>query len=166
VPLHRTEVEAIYRRLAPPIFRRCLKILRRPEEAADAAQEVFVRVLRHQDRLPPPGEQLRWAYAVATRICLNRLRDGAWETPGETATAAFDALASQPAPGFEWASDRQLVVRMLEDHDEDTKAIAWMVIVDGHTQEEAGQLLGLSRKTVGKKLNRFLALARKVAETA
>jgi RNA polymerase sigma-70 factor (ECF subfamily) len=56
---------------------------------------------------------------------------------------------------------------MLEPHDEDTRAIAWLVLVDGHTQEEVGGLLGLSRKTVGKKLNRFLVAARKAAaETA
>ncbi len=160
-------MEAIYRRLGPPIYRRCLKILRRADEAADAAQEVFVRILRHQDRLPPEGEQLRWAYAVATRICLNRLRDGAWETPQDPARPDGDDLLSI-APGAEWASDRQLAAKVLARHDETTRAIAWMVLVDGMTQEEAGELLGLSRKTVGKRLAAFVEAARKLlaAETA
>jgi len=151
-----TELEALFREVGSPIYRRCLKILRRPADAADATQEVFVRLLKHQDRLPPAPERLRFAYAVATRICLNRLRDSAWETPANEAGPQGEDLLASPQPGMEWVADRQLAARVLSSFDEETRAIAWLVLVDGHTQEEAGSLLDLSRKTVGKKLNAFL----------
>jgi RNA polymerase sigma-70 factor (ECF subfamily) len=138
------------------MFRRCLRILGRHEEAADACQDVFVRILRHRDRLPPPGEQLRWAYAIATRICLNRLRDGAWETPAELKPEELPPDAG----GLDGVAERDLASGILASHDELTRALAWLVFVDGHTHQEAGALVGVSRKTVGKRLRRFCASAR------
>ena len=44
------QVDELYRRFGPAIFRRCLKLLRDPAEAEDATQEVFVRVFRSLDR--------------------------------------------------------------------------------------------------------------------
>ena len=41
------ELDALVRRLGPPIHRRCLKLLGRSEEASDASQEVFLRVYRN-----------------------------------------------------------------------------------------------------------------------
>lgn len=153
------ELEAICRRLGPPILRRCLGILRRDAEAEDAMQEVFVRLLTHADRIPPPVDQLRWCYTIATRVCLNRLRDGAARR--EAPTPAVEEQAAPPA-GPEWVASRQLTARVLSQVDEDDAAVAWLVLVDGHTQEEAGALLALSRKTIGKRLARFLDAARAI----
>lgn len=152
------DLESICRRLGPPVYRRCLAILRRNAEAEDAVQEVFVRVLSHADRIPPPEEQLRWCFTIATRICLNRLRDGARR---EALDPVDDEEPVTRAPA-EWFADRQLVSQVLAQIPEEDGALAWMVLVDGHTQEEAGALLGLSRKTIGKRLARFLSAARAV----
>lgn len=154
------QLEDLCRRLGPPLYRRCLGILRRASEAEDAVQEVFVRLLIHADRIPPPEEQLRWCYAIATRFCLNRLRDRAArrEEPEEAASAGPAA----PPTGMERALDRRACARVLAQVNEDDGTVAWLVLVDGHTQEEVGELLGVSRKTVGKRLARFLAAARAV----
>ncbi len=149
------ELESMCRRLGPPVYRRCLAILRRGPEAEDAVQEVFVRLLSCPGRIPPPAEQLPWCYTIATRLCLNRLRDGA----RREALAPVGEEPAFPAP-VEWLADRQLAARVLARVDEEDGALAWLVLVDGHTQEEAGALLGLSRKTIGKRLARFLAEAR------
>ena len=126
-----------------------------------------MRLLRQKSPLPKEGEQLRWAYAIATRVCLNRLRKGAWESPAGELFPGDDLVAAPPQ-GHEWLVSRDLANRMLADQDEEVRAIAWLVLVDGHSQEEAGALLGLSRKTVGKKLNAFLKASRRfvVAEGA
>jgi RNA polymerase sigma-70 factor (ECF subfamily) len=56
------------------VQRRCRGLLRDEDEAQDAAQEVFVRVLKSSHRLSNryPSSLL---YRVATNVCLNRLRD-------------------------------------------------------------------------------------------
>ena len=50
---------------------------------------------------------------------------------------------------------------MLSRFDPATQAIAVAVLVDGMEQEEAARALGISRRTVRRKLDRFLENARK-----
>ena len=67
------DIEGFYQRYAPMVLRRCRALLRHDAKAQDAMQDVFVALLRHQDRLQdeaPSALLLR----VATNVCLNRLR--------------------------------------------------------------------------------------------
>ena len=55
------------------VLRRCRALLRDDAKAQDALHDVFVSLLRHEDRLQdeaPAALLLR----VATNVCLNRLR--------------------------------------------------------------------------------------------
>ncbi len=52
----------------------CRRLLHDPEEARDAAQEVFVKAFRKAGRLEPRGQLYTWLYRVAVNHCLNRLR--------------------------------------------------------------------------------------------
>src|SRR5947209_8503848 len=55
------------------ILRRCRTLLRDPAKAEDAMQDVFVSLIRHEERLrdEAPGALL---LRVATNVCLNRMR--------------------------------------------------------------------------------------------
>ena len=67
------DIEGFYQRYGPMVLRRCRALLRNDAKAQDAMQDVFVALLRHQDRLQdeaPAALLLR----VATNVCLNRLR--------------------------------------------------------------------------------------------
>lgn len=149
------QVEALYRQFGPAIYRRCLKLLGDSAEAEDATQEVFVRVFRNLRRYTYGDNPLRWIYPIATRHCLNRLRDGSRK---ERAVARSRTSPSLDPAGA--LADRELASRLLSRCDEKTGLIALYALVDGMTQEEVAQALGLSRKTVGVRLNRFLEEAR------
>ena len=67
------DIEDCYKKYAPMVFRRCSFMLKNEDEALDAAQDVFVSLLRHSKRLH--GQFLSsLLYTIATNICLNRLR--------------------------------------------------------------------------------------------
>lgn len=77
--------QALERMYRGPIVRCCAGYLGRQEEAEDAAQEVFVKVLR-SDRVP---EDFRaWIYKITRNHCLNLIRNRArhpgQELPSET----------------------------------------------------------------------------------
>jgi RNA polymerase sigma-70 factor (ECF subfamily) len=59
---------------------------------------------------------------------------------------------------------RRLVQRVLARFDSRTQSIAVGVLVDGMEHEEVADALGISRKTVSRKLARFLENARKYLE--
>ena len=45
------DVESYYERFGPMVLRRCRTLLRNDTQAQDAMQDVFVAILRHQQRL-------------------------------------------------------------------------------------------------------------------
>jgi len=148
-------VDALYRQFGPAIFRRCLKLLRDPAEAEDATQEVFVRVFRSLERFTYGDSALPWIYQIATRHCLHRLRDGSRHDASHARLPDADPKDLGGA-----LADRRTAAQLLARFDDRTALIALHALVDGMTQEEVGQVLGLSRKTVGLKLQQFIDRAR------
>jgi RNA polymerase sigma-70 factor (ECF subfamily) len=151
----RERVASLYRELGPAVYRRCLRLLKDRDAARDATQEVFVKLLRDIDRLGERENALPWIYRVATNHCLNLLRD----TRRHGTDAADDALeiAAEAQPSF---PNRQLAREVLSKFDLQTQAIAVGVLVDGMEHEELAGVLGVSRKTIHRKLTRFLEKAR------
>jgi hypothetical protein len=56
------------------VLRRCRRLLRDEDEALDVAQDVFVQLLRHRERLDG-GHLSSLLFRIATNLSLNRLRD-------------------------------------------------------------------------------------------
>jgi RNA polymerase sigma-70 factor, ECF subfamily len=143
-----------YRTYGPAVYRRCLRLLREREAARDATQEVFVRLVRDVSKLDDPVIALPWLYRVATNHCLNQLRNA-----GRRGEESIGDLELAAAPGVSHA-DRHLAASVLARFDEGTQAVAVGVLVDGMGHEELAGVLGISRKTVERRLARFLAGAR------
>ena len=148
-------VADLYRTYGPVVYRRCLRLLHDREAARDATQEVFVRLLRDEEVLAEPDRALRWIYRVAMNQCLNVLRD--LRQRGESADEGSLGLLPAPSVAF---SDRQLARSVLARFDAQTQAVAGGVLIDGLEQEELADALGISRRTVYRKLKRFLRKAR------
>lgn len=148
---------ALYRTYGPAVYRRCLKLLRDPEAAKDATQDVFMKLVKDMDRLTDE-HALPWCYRVATNHCLNLLRSK--RRRGEELDAADDALDLAPTTEPSPYPARALAAAVLARFDEGTQAVAIGILVDGMEQEELAGALGISRKTVQRRLERFLERAR------
>lgn len=155
-PERAEQAAELYRAYGPAVYRRCVRLLRDREAARDATQEVFVKLVRDASALESRETALPWIYRVATNHCLNLLRNaerrGERELPDELPVAAARGPESWP--------DRHLAQRVLSRFDAATQAIAVGVLVDGMEHEEVARALGISRRTVGRKLQRFLDGAR------
>lgn len=152
----RERAAEMYRTYGPAVYRRCLRLLRDREAARDATQEVFVRLVRDMSRLEEPQLALPWLYRVATNHCLNQLRNAGRR--GEEPAGELE-VASAPGVSF---PDRHLAASLLSRFDERTQAVAVGVLVDGMGHEELAGALGVSRKTIERRLARFLEGARKL----
>lgn len=157
---HRERVIRLYREFGPVVYRRCVRLLGDREGARDATQEVFVKLLR-EERLLGDGEGvLPWIFRVTTHHCLNLRRDGvvrrrAVDGDGIDPLEQVAAAAS-PYP------DRRLAQQVLARFDRTTQAVAVGVLVEGMEREEVAGALGISRRTVHRKLARFLSGARRL----
>lgn len=152
------DVEQFYRRYGPMVLRRCLRLLRDPEKAADAMHDVFVEILRRKETLmddAPSSLLLR----TATNVCLNRLR-GERRKPEDKddelllRIASADDLASRQGA-------RSLLARIFEGEKESTGTIAVLHLLDGMTLEEVAAEVGMSVSGVRKRLR---GLKARVAE--
>jgi RNA polymerase sigma-70 factor (ECF subfamily) len=156
VPGRRRAAE-LYRTYGPAVYRRCLRLLRDREAAQDAAQEVFVKLVRDIAKLDDPQIVLPWIYRVATNHCLNVLRDRGRR--GEATLGDLEIAGGPAEPSF---PDKHLANAVLSRFDEGTRAVAVGVLVDGMGHEELASALGISRKTVERRLSRFLERARRL----
>ena len=153
----RERAAELYRTYGPAVYRRCLRLLRDREAAKDATQEVFVKLVRDIAKLDDPKIVLPWIYRVATNHCLNVLRDR--NRRGEAALGDLEIADNPVEPSF---PDKHLANTVLSHFDEGTRAVAVGVLVDGMGHEELAGALGISRKTVERRLARFLERARKL----
>lgn len=154
--INQARAEALFKTFGPAILRRCTRLLKDSAEAEDATQEVFLKVCRYLDRLSPSDSGLPWVYQIATSVCLNRLRTKA-RTDRAVAKATTGVAPASLAAALE---DRDLAASLLARFDARTGLIAVYHLVDGMTQEEIADALGVTRRTVYTHLTRFLEQAR------
>jgi RNA polymerase sigma-70 factor (ECF subfamily) len=152
----RERVAELYKTYGPAIYRRCLRLLGDKEAARDATQEVFGKLMRDAPKLESRDTALPWIYRVATNHCLNLRRNAGRR--GEEALPEIE-MPEQDTP--DEVPQRQLVQRVLARFDAQTQAVAVGVFVDGMEHEEVALALGISRRTVARKLQRFVGNARK-----
>src|SRR5262245_16473080 len=146
------DVDALSRRYGPMVLRRCRQLLRNEDEALDACQDVFLRLVERRRRLNAeyPSSLL---YRMATNVCLNRIRDR-----GRRAETADDeqlhAIAQLEEPGG--ASFARLLLDWLfARHPESSRAMAVLHYVDGLSLEQVAVESGLSVSGVRKRLNKL-----------
>jgi RNA polymerase sigma-70 factor (ECF subfamily) len=155
-----TEVAALYQKYGPAVYRRCVTLLRDREAARDATQEVFGKLLRDREQLEGRDDVLPWIWRVTTNHCLNMRRNarrhGEEELPPEL--PVNDIVPADRVP------ERQLAQQVLSRFDQETQAVAVAVLVDGMEHQEVADVLGISRRTVMRKLDRFLVNARKYVQ--
>jgi RNA polymerase sigma-70 factor (ECF subfamily) len=154
-------LDRFFQEVFPVIRAKCTRMLGDTEEAADIAQETFLRLWGSPVAREPRAARLKWIYQTSTRLAIDRLRrrrlgvevaglDGA-DAPGERASADAVAAARQELARLGAAlSPDELEVVILSRHDR-------------MTQEEVAEVTDRSSRSV----RRILARAdRRLAELA
>ena len=143
------DVERLCERYGPMVYRRCLRLLRDEDEAMDACQDVFVRVLERRGHLDAryPSSLL---YRIATNLCLNRIRD----RRRRAATADDEGLERiASVEDCESATDARLLLeRLFGRQPESSRTIAVLHFVDGLTLAQVAEVVGMSVSGVRRRL--------------
>ena len=66
--------EALVRRHQGPLYNFCLRMLGSPDDAADVAQETFVQLYSHLERLDAREPLAPWLFRVARNRCIDLIR--------------------------------------------------------------------------------------------
>lgn len=137
-------IAEFYRSYRRTIYRQCRRML--GVDSEDAVQEVFVRLAANLDAAPPNGALLFWIQRIVRNHCLNEIRN-----QRRRRRLHSDSVARGPSVWSrlgEILEARDLARRVVSRAPDRVIAVAWLHYVEGQTQEEIGQTLGLSRRTV------------------
>jgi RNA polymerase sigma-70 factor (ECF subfamily) len=150
--MNELDVAALSRQYGPMVLRRCRQLLRDDDEALDACQDVFVRLIEARRRLRAqyPSSLL---YRIATNVCLNRIRDRG-RRPETADEEQLYAIACAEAPG-EDSDARMILDRLFDRHPESSRTIAVLHYIDGLTLEQVAEETGMSVSGVRKRLRKL-----------
>lgn len=152
------EIAQLYARYAPVLYHRCLGILRDEQEARDALQDTFAKVIQRSEDFRAQSSPLTWMYAISTHHCLNLLRDR--RARAQKLRDHAGELAGDEASAEGSSPDHAVLRALLDETDPQTRAVVLHTWFDDCTREETARLVGISVPTVRKRLDAFLAGAR------
>lgn len=146
------DIELLYRKYGPMVYRRCRTMLKNEESATDAMQDVFVQLIKKKDILTmdAPSSLL---YTIATNTCLNIIRKSR-RTPECESDEMLNIIASYDNPE-KMILTNHFLDKLFISEKPTTKTIAVLHYVDGFTLEETAKQIGLSVSGVRKRLRKL-----------
>lgn len=139
------------RRYGALLERRCRMFMRDGSRSQDALQELFTALLRRGEGFREAQSKYRWLCRAADRSCLDLLRRDK-HVRAALPIEEWDPVG--PAPSVDPAA-RYSVLRALADLEDGEQSLAIMLFVDGMSQSEAAEELGVSRVTINKRAQKI-----------
>jgi RNA polymerase sigma-70 factor (ECF subfamily) len=152
------EVAELYADYGYFLFRRCYAFLGDSAAAHDAVQEVFVRALSHAHAFRGDAAPRTWLCRIADHLCVDLLR----RRRRSPVRPQLDEFDPDLAPHVRSDDGDSLVLarRLIEQLEPELQRLAVLYYVDEFTQEELARELGVSRRTIGKRLQALFVRAR------
>ncbi len=144
----------LLRRLREPIWRICFRLMGHEDDAADAAQEVFVRLFFNRDKFAGRSKYTTWAHSVAVRTCLAQRRSrGRRQRRVSGATdEMIDGAAARESPTA--AEDKLDLAVMLDVLDENDRALLVLKYAENYSHEELAEMFEISVSACKMRISR------------
>ncbi|MDR2970813.1 MAG: sigma-70 family RNA polymerase sigma factor [Bacteroidales bacterium] len=183
-------IDALYKEFYPMVFRRCLEIVRKNEDAENAAHDVFMKILQlnEENRLiikakNGPGallykmatnfginqfhkrrREIHRIYAIATNVSINKVREIGGKELLELLNTDIKLKNNNEHisvdVNYEQVEAEILIESILNEEDEKTRDIYFMRYRDGMTFKQIGEVVGLKKSAVEKRLKKLENLVR------
>lgn len=156
--MNESSLEAAYAAYFPLIQRKCARMLGDGDEAADVAQETFVRLWSRGPGAVQAEARIGWIYRTSTRLAIDRLRRrrlGVEVLHDSRLAPAGPAEGSAPqAPVDDVLAARQWLAAVADAIDPGDLEVVVLSRIDGMTHDEIAGVTGQSERTVRRVLAR------------
>lgn len=156
----REALDGLFRSIQATLFRYLVGLVGRHDLAEDILQEVLLQIYRKLAWLRDPGLFRPWAYRIATRAALGRLRQ---EHRWAERSVDGSLLQSIPAaPGREEfaGEEAELFHRLIERASPASRAVLVLYYLHDLSLDEVADVLGIAVGTVKSRLSYGLAVLR------
>ena len=142
--------EAVYDRVAAPVFGLIRRVLRDSAQSEEVAQETLLEVWRTSERFDPVrGSAMTWVMTIAHRRAVDRVRSETAAAQREARTASF---APTPVDGVAEAVESSLeaerVRRFLDGLTELQRESITLAYYAGYSYPQVASALGVALGTV------------------
>jgi RNA polymerase sigma-70 factor (ECF subfamily) len=166
-------LDALIRATYADVYALCRRMLADPDEAADATQEVFVRVMRSVIGFRGDSAFGTWLHRVTVNVCLTALRKRSkaravgmvaggtpFALPGDEASlVSADVSPSEAAETADLLGRSEAALARLP---EDARAVVVLRDIEGLSTREVADLLGVTENVVKVRLHRAHARLRQL----
>jgi RNA polymerase sigma-70 factor (ECF subfamily) len=151
----RSAFEEIVRKYQHRIYNLCRYMLQDPEDAQDAAQDVFLKAYRALKDFRPDSSLYTWIYRIAVTTCLDYRRKSRREVfRSEPLTEDLPSGEHSPHQLYESRKITESVQLALQKLPEKLRAAIVLREIEGLSYEEIAEVLHTSAGTVKSRISR------------
>jgi RNA polymerase sigma-70 factor (ECF subfamily) len=152
------EVEPLYRRYHRQAYGLAWTLLKNEEDAHDAVQEAFVKVLRNSARFEARASHYSWLYRIVTNVCLDKIRkrrgkqEIGIDPVSESQQPAPKSSAYEPSLAYDAGVLRSALDESIAELSEEHRAVIVMRELEGLTYDEMADTCACPRGTIMSRL--------------
>ena len=136
------------------MWRICFRLLNNEQDAADAAQEVFLRLFLHRTRFAGRSKYATWVHAIAVKTCLAMRRGRGRRQRHERVAPESEWEAQQPAHPSAPQGTNMDLMEMLETLDEEDRALLLLKYAESYEYEELAAIFEISVSACKMRISR------------
>jgi RNA polymerase sigma-70 factor (ECF subfamily) len=158
--------EALVNRYEGKVYRLSMRMLRNQEDAEDALQETFLQVYRGLKGFEGRSTFSTWLFRLATNVCLMKIRHRETEPakllpleeyiprPEEGGRPQIQDWPDKPEEVLLNKESREKMLEALEKLPAEYRAVFVLRDIEGFSNSEVGEALGISVAAVKSRLHR------------
>jgi RNA polymerase sigma-70 factor (ECF subfamily) len=158
--------ESLVTRYEAKIYRLAIRMLRNPQDAEDALQETFLQVFRGLASFEGRSQFSTWLFRLATNVCLMKIRHRETEPSKllplddylpkleEGDTPQIMDWADRPEEALLSKESREKMMEALDKLPAEYRAVFILRDIEGFSNAETGESLGISVAAVKSRLHR------------
>ncbi len=146
------------------VWRVCYRIMGHHDDAADATQDVLVRMFLHRDRFAGRSRYSTWVHGIAVRTCLSLRRGRGRRQRRVTVVPELDLNSAGQTSGSSStraeASGQIDLDTMLAALDDEDRALVVMKYAEDHSYSELSEIFGISESACKMRVSRAISRMR------